>query len=346
MAGVERHLERWCDAGLVDEVLKQRILAFEGAGPHQQAAGPAKRPAVVEVLLYLGIAIALAGILALTADDWHALTGATRLAIVGIPGGLALVAGLFMRRAVEPPVARAGGIAWLAGGTLLGAAVAVAGFALGWSGPSTAAVSALCMAALAIALYAANTSRAQVIGIAGSLVFLSAALTARWTPDRPGLAGLLIALCGGVGIALAERRYLKPSGFAAGLFSLLVVAGALVVQFDLAGSWAGLPLLATGAGLVALSLRRGRFSYLMDGVLAIFAGLVSFIFRHFERTVGVPAALLMTGCLLVGGVLFVTAWHRRWQRRRGVRAAGIDAATFTTMDETAAGGSSATSHRR
>jgi Predicted membrane protein (DUF2157) len=314
MAGSEQHLERWREAGLIDAQLMQRILAYEAAPAASRSAAPEERPGVVEALLYLGVAIALVGVFALTADHWRALNTATKLATVGIPGGLALLAGLIMRSTGEAQIRRAAGIAWLAAVILLGGTVAVAGVEHGWRDERTALAAACCSTLLALALWKVNPSRAQLIALAGSLFFLSESVAGQWSPYRPEFAGLFILLCGAAGILLTEREILRPHWFAAALSGLLVVGGALHAQWGIAAIWAGLPLLGVGAILITLSLQRGSFTYLLAGVLATFLGLVLFIFQHFESTIGAPAALLLTGCLLVGGVLIVSSWRRRLRR--------------------------------
>ncbi len=290
--------------------------AGERSGVVLAGAGADERPGIVEALLYLGVAIALVGVFVLTADHWGALNTTTRLATVGIPGGLALLAGLFMRRSSEAQLRRAAGIAWLTGVVLLSGTVVVAGVEFGWAEHSTTLVAATGAAVLALLLWWVNPSRPQLIALAGSSIFLAESVADQWSPYRPELAGLLILLSGAAGILLTERKVLRPHGFAAALSGLLVVTGALHTQWGLAGFWAGLPLLAAGAVLIGLSLQRGAFTYLLAGVLATFLGLVLFIFQHFESTIGVPAALLLTGCLLVGGVLFVSTWRRRLRSAR------------------------------
>ena len=68
--------------------------------------------------------------------------------------------------------------------------------------------------------------------------------------------------------------------------------------------------------LAALSVARAAFVYMVLGVGAIFVGLVTFFFRHFAPELGAPVALILSGGVLVAGVLVLAQARKAIRGRR------------------------------
>jgi hypothetical protein len=125
---------------------------------------------------------------------------------------------------------------------------------------------------------------------------------------------VLITLFGLLGLLLTERGLLAP------LTSARAISGAGLVLgpyhagrpfSDESVLWAEALVFVAGAALVALSLRRASFVYMLVAVGGTFLGLVTFIFRHFEDEIGAPLALMLSGALLVAAALLLATVRGR-----------------------------------
>src|SRR6185295_9325717 len=92
-----------------------------------------ERPGVMEVLVYLGVAVIAVGVFILIAISWDDLDGWARVAITAGPGLFALLVGQVMRASRAAGLKRGGEVAWLAATALLTAAVAVFGANNDWA---------------------------------------------------------------------------------------------------------------------------------------------------------------------------------------------------------------------
>ena len=316
MPSAETHLDRWQKARLLDAAQVERILAFERAEAERERREDAERPGLLEAVLYLGIAVGSVGVVTLTAQNWDDLETWARIAVLAVPGLLLLLAGVAMRTQEQPAIARASGVAWLACIALLAGAAAVAAHEADWEDRRVLLAAGLTATALALALWVVHPRHPQVVALAGSLVVLAVAVGA-WADENEELvAGLMIALFALVGIALTELRLFGPWTSAALLGAAGVMAGLFIAAYP-AGErlWAELLLFLAGAGLIALGLRRSAFVYIVVAVIGLFAGLVAFIFRHFEDELGAPLALMLTGALVIAAALLLAHFRSRLRRQ-------------------------------
>ena len=320
---VDEHLDRWRAAGLLDEAQAERIAAFEAEREQREARESAERPSMLEAVLYLGVAVVAVGIVTLTAQNWEDLRGWTRIASLLMPGMLLLLFGQAMRAERLPAVQRASAVAWLVSVALLAGATGVIGDEAGWEGRTTALIAGAVATGLALLLWAVQPTHPQVIALAAALVFLAGA-TAAWPDDfepTEQTAGLLVAVFGATGLVLAERDLFGPLSSARMLSAAGVMLGLISAAYaggDDDRVWAEMLVFVAGAALVALSLRRSVFSYMVIAVGGTFIGLVAFIFRHFEDELGAPVALLLTGALVIAAALLLA--HFRGRLRTGVAA--------------------------
>ena len=313
MARLEDDLQRWQQAGLLDSDTAGRIRSFEQSGatrsPSAQQESP--RPGVVEALLYLGVAILVVGVVALTGQQWSDLRSWSRVAVLGVPALLSVFAGLALKRSGEPSLERAGSVVWMVSVALVAGALAVAnseyelGDSAGFDGDhSTTLLLALFTLLVAAAFWVISPRDPQVLALGGSAVFFAIAAGA-W-PDvfSSALTGICLALLAAAGLVAAEVGSFGPKDSASFVSASLLAVGAFVGGID-SPAWTQLIVLVVGAALVYLSVTRDSIAYMVIGVGAIFVGLITFIFRHFASDIGAPLALMLSGAIVIGGVLMM-----------------------------------------
>ena len=213
MADAGEHIRRWRDAGLIDEALAERLTAFEadagaGAAPAPEMAG-SERPGLVEVLLYLGLAVAGVGVFIFVAMQWDEMRAWVRLTLVAVPATLTLAAGAAMNASGEAGVRRGGHVAWLLAVALVAGTLAVALNEYGPDDQGDAAgtiwvvIGAVALAA-AVTLWALSPSNPQVLAVGGAAFFFGETLGA-WPGDySPRIAGVAIMVSGIVMVTLVE----------------------------------------------------------------------------------------------------------------------------------------------
>jgi hypothetical protein len=124
-------------------------------------------------------------------------------------------------------------------------------------------------------------------------------------PDEygPQISGMLFFVAGAGGLLATETGRFQPRLSARFLFAGFTVFGSFIASVDGNAVWAEVLMIATGAGLVALSVRRDSLTFMAIGVVGVFAGLLTIIFTHFADRIGAPAALILSGAILIAGVL-------------------------------------------
>jgi len=308
VASVEEHVQRWRAAGVLDEAAAARIRAFEG---DDAAPGATSRegPGVLEALIYLGVAVIVVGVIILVSNSWDDLHEWARVAVLGVPGLLAIAAGGGLRTLREPGMVRGGHIAWLAGSFLLTGAGTIAAHNAEWNDDNVRLLAGLAGTALALLLWVFAPSHPQILGIGSGLYMLSIALGERSDEFSFPVGGISLAACAAGVLILTEAGFLQPRVSARVLAAAGVAWGAWFAGFD--EGWAESVAFAAGAVLVALSIWRGAFIYIIAGVGAIFAGLISTIVRHVDDPTTASLLLIVIGALMVGSVITI-ARFRPW----------------------------------
>ncbi len=322
---IEALLSRWREAGLLDDAAVERIRTFENQRASRRPAIPTEeRPGVIEILLYLGIAVLAVGVTALAAQNWADLASFARVLVTAVPAGFTLLVGALLRSRSEPGLRRAGQLAWVASVAL----TALALWVILWEyeplglarddDRTSLLIVATCAAALALALWALAPSTLQLFALGGALFFLAQALGA-WPDDySPRLAGGSLALVALTAIALAETDRLSPRATARFVFGFLLAVGAFWPGFDDGGTPWELTAFVAAALLLALGVLRSSFQYVLWGVLLLFVALVRAIFQNFSDEIGAPVALIISGALLIAAVLILARLAP--SLRRGVAA--------------------------
>lgn len=323
MSELDADLRRWVEAGILDPQVAERIRAFEAArtAPAHPAA---ERPDVIEVLLYLGIAVLAVGVFALAAQNWGDLASPARVAVTAVPAAFTLLLGALLRDRPEPGMRRAGQLAWTAAVGLTALALGVyiweyESFGLARDEDATPFLVVTAAATgLALLLWAVTPSVLQLLALGASLFVLAQAI-GQWPDEYSApLAGGSLAAAALAAIALTETGRLVPRAAARTIFGLLLAVGAYQPGFSSGGTPWEIPAFLAAAGLLALGVWRSSFQYVLWGVLLLFVALVRAIFQNFSDQLGAPVALIISGVLLIGAVLLLARLAP--QLRRGVAA--------------------------
>lgn len=304
MPSPDEHLKRWVEAGLIDRATTDRITAFERANPVERSG-----PTLVEAVAYLGVLVAAVGAIILVGSNWEELPGWGRVAVVGGAGILALLAGEAFRRLGRPAMQRAGQAALLVGGALLTGAAAVLVSSSGGGEEDAALAAGLTALPLSLILWGRSPEHPQVVGVGLGIWVFGISWLARFDEDAFELAWFTIAALGVLCMAATEGGSFYPRVSARAVASVSIGAGAFFGSTQ-GGAVELAPFLA-GLLLIAASLARRTFVYIIAGIAAVFAALVQVILRHVDDPTLAAIALMAIGVLLVGVVLSLARW-RPW----------------------------------
>jgi hypothetical protein len=325
MANPLDHLSRWQAAGLVDAQTVERILAFEQASNAESATESTReRPTVIEAVVYLGLVVIAAGIFFLAGNNWEQLESWARIAFCVVPTLATLAVGAALRRNSQAPLRRGGELAWLVSVALFGVSVAVVLNEFGdhnGDGRTILLVTGCATLASAAALWVIQPRDAQVAAVAGSTMLLLQAL-GNWPDDFStelvGVCGFLVAA---LALSLGEAGFFTPRRAVRVTFGVLAIASTYEASF---GSAIGFEFLAFAAslGLLAMGVVRNAFTFVVLGIVGTFLALVTFIFAHFADSIGAPVALIISGALVLLGVMLVVQARNITRTRTLLRGQG------------------------
>jgi hypothetical protein len=303
------YLQRWRNAGLIDEATAEAIRVFESAKPPE---APSDRPSFVEAILYLGLIVVAVGVVTLLGQHWEDLQSSTRLLVIAVPAALALGLGFALRATGDEAFVRGGHITWFLAVGLVFGAFLVGFHEWGASDDDRNGLLAGGFVALALALtlWAVSGSVPQLVALGGAIVVFGQSLGA-WPDDYSTAVAGTAALAGGaIAIGLTELRIFVPRAAAAALFALVAAAGAYESGIDGTLAWAETLSFVVAVALIAAGVIRASFGYLVVGVGLAFLSLVTLMFEHFESDLGAPVALIISGALLVAAVLALIPLRR------------------------------------
>lgn len=296
MTDLRERLETWERQGILSHEQADRILDFEGA------AKPRRFPPWMEAVAYLGAALVLLALGLLAGEFWDRLTGVAQFTLALVVTGILVTTGFLLRSSEEPAALRAGSFAWLL-------AIAAAGFAAWILGDSvidlaeerSALLASLVALGAAIALWVLAKRTAQMIGMGLAAAFTAFTVMAQVDPMPDWGPSVALAAVGAVWLLLTWGGILVPEKVSYGLGSI----GLLFIGFfEVLGTmpWPLIGLLAA-LGLMALAVRLEQGIMLGVGVAGLFLYVPATVFEVWGDTVGVPIALLITGIVLLAGIL-------------------------------------------
>lgn len=308
MGAIEDHLRDWRAAGLIDAEAEQRILAHE----RTRQLPVQERPTVLEGLIYVGLAIIAVGVALLIASNWDNLPDWAKVLIPGAPALAGIAAGFVLRDSALPSMRRGAAVTWLVASALLATTAAVVGAIADWPAESVLFAAAITGTAVAVALWTAFPTNPQLIGMAAGMLLLSIWLGVEADTHGVATGSLAAAVVGVAAIALVEAGILRPVALARLLAALFTAGGAYLAGLDSGDAgWMELLVFVAALALVALSVQRAGFAYMVIGVLALFVGLTSSIGRHVDDPTIAALAFIVVGVGVIGAVMLLVK-RRPW----------------------------------
>lgn len=359
-------VEQWEAAGLISAEQASAIVAFEegtarpavavgpGAVEEQTAAPPGapragggppepshrhRVPVVAETLGYLGGTLATAGAGLIVSRSWPDASMVSKLAIVGVPAALLVVAGAAVDENRDPAFARLRGVLWLVATALAGVAasvVALDGLELE-RGEAVAVAVAGAVTGLSALLWANRARPLQQLTMLVAAVTTLNAGSQLWAPD---LVGPVTWAAGAVLLVLGLQRRMREPALIEAVGAVAMVVGAFTTSWGSGVSLlvaaatgglllaiAGLPAVPTEhadrlvlvlvGGLAAVQAVPSAVGYYtVEADLGWAAGLVTWVIgagvallgdRHAVRW-ATAAVLLGCGALLVGAAVTAASW--------------------------------------
>jgi hypothetical protein len=214
---------------------------------------------------------------------------------------LFLVTGIFLGRVSEPAIQRLAGVVWFLSVACTGGAVGIATYDVyGNTGAVTVLAAGAGAAVYAAALWLVRRRASQNAALfAGLVTALCGIISASAGPGpAPALAYALPLWGFGLGWSwLGWRRHVEPIWVTmpCGVILALIAPGLAAGDHG----WLYAIGIATAAAAMAASVPLRNTPLLSLGTLAMFGYVTSAVIRYFGQSLGVPAALAVTGALIL-----------------------------------------------
>lgn len=267
----------------------------------ESTVGKSQVSLLTEAIAYIGAILVIAGGGAALAQRWDEISDWGHVGILG--GGAAFFLGIGTVALAARDVAfqRLSSVAWFVS---VGGIAGATGFAVhdiyGFDGAETALSIGVAITVYAGALWLIRRRALQQVALfVGFIVAIVGAINMSSATEPPPLA-LSFALWG-FGLAWATLgigRIIEPIWVS---MPLGVIVSLIAPSFALEEhGWMYAIGIGTAAVMMAASVRL-RFTLLLGmGTVAMFGYVTSVVVRYFRDTLGVPAALAMTGALILG----------------------------------------------
>jgi len=280
---------------------RQGLLATEPAAEGEQ--GRRRISLLTEAVAYIGAVLLLAGGIAAIGQRWNGVGDWRRVGVLAGAAVFFLMAGIVMRRVREPAIQRLVGVVWFLSVVCVGWAAGFATYDVyGNSGAVTVLAVGVGVTVYAAALWLVRRRALQNAALFGGLVIAICGIivTGAGGPGpAPGLAFALPLWGFGLGWAgLGWQRYVEPIWVTMPCGVIL----ALIAPSLAAGEhgWVYAIGIATAAAAMATGVPLRNTPLLALGTLAMFGYVTSAVVQYFHQSLGVPAALAITGVLILG----------------------------------------------
>jgi hypothetical protein len=279
---------------------RQGLLAAEPAAEERDSQHISL---LTEAVAYVGAILLLAGGIVAIDQRWNGIGDWGHVAVLASAAALFFLVGIVVRRVREPAIQRLVGVAWFLSVACAGGATGIAAYD----------VYGITDAVTTLAVGVAVTVYSAVLWLVRRRALQNAAL----------FSGLVIAICGtivtvaggggsdlslafalalwGFGLAWAWtgwRRYVEPIWVTIPCGAILAVVAPSFTAGE--HGWVYAIGIATAAAAMAASVPLRNTPLLALGTLATFGYVTSAVVQYFHRSLGVPAALAITGVLILG----------------------------------------------
>jgi len=299
---LEAQLQRWTSRGLISDGQAAAILTAERDGVAHPAVSARRLPVTVELLGYLGGALAVIGAVLLAARSWQDLAAWSRLTLLGLAAAALWAAGAVVHEQADPALWRLRAVLWLL------SSAAVAFFAglfgaevLDLDGEGVVLLAGLAAAAHAGALWRLQPRPLQHLACLAGVATAAGAAAAASGGDELAV-GLCVWTVGVLWVLGGWRGVLRPPvvALAFGAVASLIGAQATAVRLEGGGLLFGL---ASALVLLVAGATGRRFALAGIGVGGVFLFLPATVGHFLADTVGVPVVILLSGVLLLAVTL-------------------------------------------
>ncbi len=276
---------------------RQGLLA---TGPAAKEQGEWRISLLTEAVAYVGAILLLAGGIAAIGQRWNSLGDWGQVGVLAGAAVFFLLAGILVRRVREPAIQRLVGVGWFISAACVGGATAFA------MHDATGAVMVL-VVGVAVTVYSAalwlvrRRALQNAALFAGLVITISGIIaTVASGSGSAHLLGYALALWGFglVWMWLGWRRYVEPIWVTMPCGAILALyAPSLTVGEQ---GWVYAIGIVTAAAAMAASVPLRNTPLLALGTLAMFGYVTSAVLQYFRESLGVPAALAITGVLILG----------------------------------------------
>jgi hypothetical protein len=285
---------------------RQGLLAAERAAEGEH--GQRRISLLTEAVAYVGAILLLAGGVAAIGQRWNDINDWWRVAIFAGVAAFFLLVGIIVRRVREPAIQRLVGVVWFLSAAGVAGAVGYATHDVVYGKYGNTGAVTLLAVGVAVTLYSAALWLARrralqdVALFAGVVITICGTIATVQGEHAAGKALLPFALAlWGFGLAwawLGWRRYVEPMWVT---IALGVVLALIAPSFGVGhNGWMYAIGIVTAAAAMAASVPLRNTPLLAVGTLAMFGYVTSVVVRYFRESLGVPAALAITGVLIIG----------------------------------------------
>jgi len=303
---------------------RQGLVATEEGQPEGRIS------LVTEVVAYIGVILLLSGGVAAVGQQWNHFSAWGHVAALAGAAAFLFLIGFILRRVREPAIQRLVSVLWLLSVACVAGA---AGYLVhgvipppaGPDGGATALSVGLAASLYAAALWLARRSAPQDLALFAGLIILICGIVAVVASGHTDAAVLADALAlWGFGLAwawLGWRRYVEPMWLTVPLGAVLALVAPSIALHPYGWMYATGILTAAAAMAISVPLRNTVFLGL--GAVAMFGYVTGVVMTYFRSSLGAPAALSITGALVIG-VAAVTARLMRTTRRAKPGGSGAE----------------------
>lgn len=253
-----------------------------------------------EVIAYIGAILILAGGIAAIRQRWHRLTDWGHVGLLVVGAALFLGVGLAVRQIAEDAARRLVEVTWLLSvGCVAGATGYLAHDVFGTSAEVTLLLVGLAASLYAAALWTSSRTALQCLALFAGLVVAVCGVIATLSHGSATPLTFVLTLWafGLLWTTLGWRRLLEPLWVSAPLGILLtLIAPSIGVSEH---GWFFVIGIGTAAVLMAASVPTRNTVLLGAGAVGAFCYVTSMVVRYFGDSLGVPAALALTGAMIL-----------------------------------------------